>query len=430
MDNQEDIPYFGAPPEDYYAPQRPVQYRAQKIVRPTPPPRKRRSIIRPIIYSVLIMALVFILLSPPVLNMILNNFPGGRSFPETATFTVERRISLSGSADYTLDLPEARDMLPAQKVTATQYDPPPTEVQTKYGGTWNIWRGSLGGFNSHDTITIRMSMETKTMVWKMEESGTVLDIPSNMTNKYTGDEWEVHAEDTPLGTDDRDLDGKTDIMINPSAPEISNLAHQLADDKPDVYSKAKAIYDYMVDNFKYSTSQQMNYVQQEYGGLPKHALATLRDKWGDCDEQSMLYMSFLRALGIPARLELGALYSQKNEWDGHAWALIYIPPSDGSSGNYWYNVDIVNDEFLVRDANRFTTWIDDGDGAHLNDYYHPIEWSGGTLTVSDLDDYVSISYTPSGTVTVKSENSMPGFDFLTVVIAIAVPLIYWRNKRR
>lgn len=425
MDNQEDIPYFGAPPEEYYS-QTPPRRSAPQPIQPAP--KRKRSILRPIIYSIIIMALVFILLSPPVLNTILNNFPGyQRTFPETATFTVERRIVLSGTADYTLDIPKAFDISPAQRVVNTEYSPYPSEEQNKYGGTWDIWRGNLGGFNSHDTITIKRTIETKTMIWEMKESGTVSDIPSSLS-QYTGDEWVLHPDDTPLNTDDRDGDGRTDIMINPSAPEINNLAHQLADDKPDVYSKAKAIYDYMVENFKYSTPQQMNYVQQQYGGLPKHALATLRDKWGDCDEQSMLYMSFLRALGIPARLELGALYdSQKNEWGGHAWASIYIPLPSGSTG-YWYDVDIVNSEFLIRDANRFTTWIDDGNGSHLNDYYHPVTYSAGTLTVSD--DYVSISYTSSGTVSAKSENSVPGFEFSVMVIAIAVPLIFLRKRKK
>ena len=218
-------------------------------------------------------------------------------------------------------------------------------------------------------------------------------------------------------------------MINPSAPEIRSLAHSLADDKPDVYSKAKAIFDYMVKNFNYSTPEQMNWVKQKYGGLPKHAIVTLKDKWGDCDEQSMLYISLLRALGIPARMEMGALYDyQTNEWGGHAWVEVYIPSGNGEG--YWYNVDVVNDEFLIRDANRLTTWIDDGNGEHLDDFYHSAEYTGN---LKITDEYLPISYEPTGEIGVKvgsdDQSSMPGFESAIFITAISAAII-WRRTRR
>ncbi len=421
MNDQDDVPYFGAPPE-------PEHYRPVRRTAPQRPPKRR--ILRSIVYSLLILLLVMLLLSPPVLNMITNNFPiYERVFPEKASFTVERRIVLSGTADYTIDLPKITDVLPAQRVTEIRYSPTPTESPLKYGKTWDVWRGSLGTFNREDIISIRVSMETETLVWEMERSGGTADIPQDLVAQYTGDEWVLQEDDTNLipPTDDRDGDGRVDVMIEPSAPQISNLAQQLADDKPDVYSKAKAIYEYIISHFTYSTEQQMTYVKSEYGGLPKHTLATLRDGWGDCDEQAMLYISLLRTLGIPARLELGALYNvNENRWGGHAWALIYIPPEDGTSGNYWYNVDVVNSEFLIRDAYRFTTWIDDGNGTHLSDYYKTITYQDGFLQRDD--EYISISFTQSGRVTVKTEQSMPGFEFALSIIAPTVAVILWRKR--
>ncbi len=426
----DDVPYFGAPPENDSA-HTPVCQPARHVKRPAPR-RGGGGVLKAILTSILVALLVFILLSPPVINIITGNFsPYGRVFPEEAEYTIERRIdirSLGGDVSYTLDLPEVPSITNAQDVVDVNMDPPPTRTVTKYGysSQWNIWEGEVNvPFDREDIITIRVSVHSYTLVWDMDESGTVAEIPQDIENQYTGDEWALEPQDSSLDTDDRDGDGRQDIMINPSAPEINNLAHQIADDKPDVYSKAKAIFDYMVKNFEYSTQEQMNYVQQTYGGLPKHALATLRDGWGDCDEQSMLYISFLRALGIPSRMVMGFLYDQETDvWGGHAWAQVYIPSLNGNG--YWYTVDVVNDEFLIRDANHLTVWIEDGDGRHLNDYYHPMTYSG----VADIDDSViSISYSSKGEITVNDGNSIPGFGALAVLMAIPVAITLKRMRR-
>jgi transglutaminase-like putative cysteine protease len=246
--------------------------------------------------------------------------------------------------------------------------------------------------------------------------------------QYTGDEWNL-ASDPAVETSDRDGDGQDDVMIEPSAPQIESLAHQIADPQPDVYSKAKALYEYMHDNFRYSTPEEMDYVQAHYGGLPKHSLATLRDGWGDCDEQSMLYISLLRAVGIPARLEMGMLYDQQhNTWGGHAWMQVYIPAGEGSS---WYNVDVVNSEFLLRDCNRLTTWVDDGNGEHLSDYYHVFR---GTSHF-DSEDLLSVSYQPYGEVKVtvgspEDAFDLPGFTMVSVLFASSIAIFMKKRRER
>ena len=430
---EDDVPYFGAPPEEYQEyPQRTP--RSSSPPRSPAPSKKKGGVLRAIAYSILITLLVFILLSPPMLSLIENNlFPHTeRILPKEAQFTVERRIDIrdvGAGGDYIMDLPQPTNIANAQSIINMEIKPVPTERIYKYGSPWNIWEGSLGLGNKEDIITIKITAQTETLVWDMKSSGTIDDIPSDVKNQYTGDEWRLKANDTDLKTDDRDGDGKADVMINPSAPEIRNLAHNLADNQPDVYSKAKAIFNYMVKNFNYSTEEQMNEVKQKYGGLPKHALATLRDKWGDCDEQSMLYISLLRAVGIPARMEMGALYDQeRDEWGGHAWVEVYIPSENGQG--YWYNVDVVNDEFLIRDANRLTTWIDDGNGEHLDDFYHSAEYTGD---LKITDEYLPVSYEPTGEIRVKVSNdnqsSMPGFESAIFITAISVAII-WRRTRR
>jgi hypothetical protein len=110
--------------------------------------------------------------------------------------------------------------------------------------------------------------------------------------------------------------------------------------------------------------------------LPKRQWATLRDPRGDCDDLSLLFISFCRSLGIPAYLQGGILFSEtmqldETDWDGHyryvfdkvgwhAWAMVYIPPwgwlpveltlSDGMRP-----VDAITDAYYWRDS-TVVTW--------------------------------------------------------------------------
>ena len=119
-------------------------------------------------------------------------------------------------------------------------------------------------------------------------------------------------------------------------------------------------HDYMNENYEYQTTRR---------GEPKFCYDTLTSKTGDCDDQSVLFISLARAAGIPSWLEFGALYNQKEKtWGGHAWIRAYIPYYYGDG--HVFNIDIVNDHFLFRDAFRFSEWESDGNGSHLKDYYY------------------------------------------------------------
>jgi len=65
-------------------------------------------------------------------------------------------------------------------------------------------------------------------------------------------------------------------------------------------------------------------------GLPS-ALETLHSKRGDCNEHAALLTSMLRAIGIPARVDVGLVHLQKRFYY-HAWVEAYV---DG----HWVEVD-------------------------------------------------------------------------------------------
>lgn len=96
--------------------------------------------------------------------------------------------------------------------------------------------------------------------------------------------------------------------------------------------KARAIYDYIIDNMRYAKSG-------EYGN--GDAVYACDTKTGNCTEFHSLFISLARSVGIPARFSIGAaIPSDRNEGgiDGyHCWAEFYAEgkwwPLDISEGN-------------------------------------------------------------------------------------------------
>lgn len=73
---------------------------------------------------------------------------------------------------------------------------------------------------------------------------------------------------------------------------------------------------------------------------PWNATAVFEYREGDCDDRAILLIAMLRSVGIPAYLQVGAIYMNNTEnneaWNSlsyklvnigwHGWAMVYIPP--------------------------------------------------------------------------------------------------------
>ncbi len=68
----------------------------------------------------------------------------------------------------------------------------------------------------------------------------------------------------------------------------------------------------------------------------------LRTRVGDCNEHTALYVAMARALGIPARIDVG-LVSVGGAFYYHAWPEVYI--AEGRSAGMWLPVDPTLNEF-------------------------------------------------------------------------------------
>jgi hypothetical protein len=122
--------------------------------------------------------------------------------------------------------------------------------------------------------------------------------------------------------------------------EISSLSRRLTEGEETVLGKTLALMEYLIETTEYETF--------EYPLYPNQTLITGK---GDCDDQSILLISMLRSLGVPAYLQVGIVIHPNiketgTNWDGHfknikegvgwhGWAMIFIPPWG------WVPVDLV-----------------------------------------------------------------------------------------
>jgi transglutaminase-like putative cysteine protease len=110
---------------------------------------------------------------------------------------------------------------------------------------------------------------------------------------------------------------KTSIIIESDAPEIRALAKKIAGDEKDALATALKVSRWVNKN-----------LQKDYGNSSDRATDVLREMKGDCTEHSLLTVSLLRALGIPAKRIDGLVYLKNDDnvpalyW--HEWVEAYV----------------------------------------------------------------------------------------------------------
>ncbi len=325
---------------------------------------------------IVLLLLLALLFYTPFGDMLLSGLFSD-TYPAYSDFTVTRTIQITvtgGMINYELDLPKSEDFPSSgsvQDVHSIVTSPMANEIN-KYGSEWLTWSGSTATTVS---FSITYAMTVHTMLWEIEsgESAYVNDIPATLVQQQTGDEWEY---------------APGQYKIWPSNNEIRTLAQSLTSTDARVLEKVESIYNYVDRHVSYTTIS---------GSEPKSCIRTLSDGTGDCDDQSILLISLCRAIGIPSWLAFGGLYdSVSGDWGSHAWAEVYIPLASGEGGSV--TIDAANHELLVRNCNRFEEWKSDGNGEHLEDYYHLLSYdylSGDTPSVDIIESYSGV-YQASG----------------------------------
>ncbi|OGX22636.1 MAG: hypothetical protein A2Y00_04250 [Omnitrophica WOR_2 bacterium GWF2_43_52] len=128
------------------------------------------------------------------------------------------------------------------------------------------------------------------------------------------------SEETPQYRKDLSRYLKPDKTV-PIDGQIQELAVKITAGKAGDLEKAKAIYDYLIDNYSYARDDP------KVCGIG-NSLLTLHYKKGMCTDWHSLFISLARSLGIPAKFEIGFRVPEgkkEGEIEGyHCWAAFYI----------------------------------------------------------------------------------------------------------
>jgi hypothetical protein len=114
----------------------------------------------------------------------------------------------------------------------------------------------------------------------------------------------------------------TNFMSQNESAQLIAFAEPIIKDCADENCKARNLYDYFRTNFKYKVGSDLN------------PLDIIKEKEGDCDEMSFLYLSTIKALGMDGMMQCV---------DNHCWDMINV---DGKK----IYVDIVNDYWIVKNG--------------------------------------------------------------------------------
>jgi transglutaminase-like putative cysteine protease len=376
----------------------------------------------PVVKSIAIMIIAVVVLSALQLHGELGDareflkedlskgIPSYRFFPVSSEFSLNRIMTTTcrgGEITYTVDVAIPQSISGQQEIVELQQSPAPTRTSGEY---WN-WSGTIF---TGQSISIAINYHSKSYYYQWElgpgDSGTTAQVPSAY-QKYLGDCWK----------------------FTPGDPTIVDLAARIIGNTTNVFDKVVRAYQYIHQNIAYLSNSPQE---------PKSPTKTLDDRNGDCDDQSFLLGSLLRAQGVPAWMELGLLFDQStNQWGGHAWLRVLIPLKNG--GERVVNIDPANNEFLFRDPFRMTDFIDDGDSDHLQNYY--VLWRYSYIGAQPFrEDRFDSIYFRASTETTGVRGSgpslstgpqaslwkAPGFDGAIALMAMALLILVVRASGR
>ena len=128
---------------------------------------------------------------------------------------------------------------------------------------------------------------------------------------------------TPLTASEREQYLKATPTVQSDQKEIRSLAGEIAGDERDAFRQTAKFQDWIFKN-----------VRQTMAANASSALDVLKNRAGDCTENTLLFMALARAAGIPAREVGGVMYADEAPpvFGWHAWAEIH-------DGYQWVSVD-------------------------------------------------------------------------------------------
>ena len=197
------------------------------------------------------------------------------------------------------------------------------------------------------------------LVVKVEIEKSFINAPADPT---------VFVIPKKIGNDLRFFVGKGSPYIDHELGEVRKVAKQIAADNPDnAWTQVERLYDWVRDNVEYRK------------GKIRHMKDTLKDKKGDCEEMTGLFVALCRASNIPARCV----------WvPEHCYPEFYLEDPQGNG--HWFPCQVAGDRQF----------------GQLHDY-RPILQKGDRFKVPE--ETAPLRYI-SEFFTCKQRPSMPGLD--------------------
>ncbi|MCD6464754.1 transglutaminase domain-containing protein [Candidatus Bathyarchaeota archaeon] len=183
-------------------------------------------------------------------------------------------------------------------------------------------------------VTYRMVFKQRVLPAISEEnSGNLSAIPENLKKIYC----------------------QSNSLWQPNSSIFKRKALEIAGNETKVLSIVKRFVKWINRHIRYRSSE-----------IPRYPNETLQQLAGDCDDQANLLITFCRAIGIPAYLQIGCIYmpgdyQNLTYWNGrltisernlrwHGWAMVYVPPWG------WLPVDLtyVSGNLAIKPLNSIT----------------------------------------------------------------------------
>ena len=140
----------------------------------------------------------------------------------------------------------------------------------------------------------------------------------------------------------------------PHIIQATELAKSIVGDETNPYRQSELVYDYIIKHYPWAGAREYSTLEC----IPEYVIT---EGHGDCGQVSLLYISLMRSLGVPARWESGWML-HPGEKNLHDWAEVYFEgvgwvPVDVSFGRYTRATDPRAQKFYSTgmDSHRFAT---------------------------------------------------------------------------
>ncbi|MFH1182471.1 MAG: transglutaminase-like domain-containing protein [Candidatus Woesearchaeota archaeon] len=308
---------------------------------------------------VLAVGMLILLLAPGAFaEEISSDILNGKSASISLELSTDIRV-VAEKSDYSLSILKANfSMVPKQQtnqdVTFTETEPLAEQTDDSLLFQWNDVKEGIVPVRIDAKITARRLMP---------------EIISKITFPTTQTEEQRYTLPTK--------------NIDSSNRQIIKVASDLAAGEDDLYKVVVKLAEWTNENVQYNLSTLTERVSQP-------ASWVLVNRRGVCDDISVLFIAFNRALGIPARFVSGVAYTDSplfaERWGFHGWAEVYFP------GYGWVPFDVTYGEYGYVDAGHIR-FMATADPAETTTRY---EWKGRNVNIETSPIRISADITQIG----------------------------------